>query len=55
MTGGTGFLGRNLIDRLLQRDGTIHVLVRAASKDKFAALVAERWPTRRAWTAGPPI
>lgn len=48
VTGGTGFLGRNLIDLLLRRDGTIHVLVRAASKAKFAALVAERWPDQAA-------
>ncbi|OAN18149.1 short chain dehydrogenase [Photobacterium jeanii] len=28
LTGGTGFLGRNLIHRLLKRDGTIYVLCR---------------------------
>ena len=28
VTGGTGFIGRFLIDRLLEREGTIHVLVR---------------------------
>ncbi|MCA1780007.1 MAG: SDR family oxidoreductase [Xanthomonadaceae bacterium] len=44
VTGGTGFIGRNLIDQLLNRRGTIHVLVRKGSKKKFNALVAERWP-----------
>jgi thioester reductase-like protein len=28
VTGGTGFIGRFLIERLLERDGDIHVLVR---------------------------
>jgi len=44
VTGGTGFIGRNLIDQLLQRKGTIHVLVRKGSKKKFNQLVKERWP-----------
>jgi NAD(P)-dependent dehydrogenase (short-subunit alcohol dehydrogenase family) len=39
VTGGTGFIGRHLIERLLKRPGTIHVLVRRASQDKFDALV----------------
>lgn len=43
VTGGTGFIGRNLIDQLLQRRGTVYVLVRRGSKKKFNALVAERW------------
>ena len=43
VTGGTGFIGRNLIDRLLKRRGTIYVLVRRGSKQKFKALVASRW------------
>jgi len=43
VTGGTGFIGRNLIDQLLKRRGTVHVLVRRGSKKKFNALVAERW------------
>jgi len=43
VTGGTGFIGRNLIDRLLERTGTIHVLVRKGSKKKFNTLVKERW------------
>lgn len=43
ITGGTGFLGRNLIDSLLKRDGTIYVLVRSGSKKKLDALKEERW------------
>ncbi len=39
VTGGTGFIGRHLIERLLQRDGEIYVLVRPASVDKLR----ERW------------
>ncbi|MEJ8566812.1 SDR family oxidoreductase [Elongatibacter sediminis] len=35
VTGGTGFLGHNLISRLLRRRGTIYVLVRKGSKKKF--------------------
>ncbi|MAA74299.1 MAG: short chain dehydrogenase [Salinisphaeraceae bacterium] len=41
VTGGTGFLGRFLIERLMERpDATIHVLMRKASADKFEALKA---------------
>jgi len=43
VTGGTGFIGRNLIDQLLQREGKIHVLVRKGSKKKFNQLVKDRW------------
>ena len=42
LTGGTGFIGRFLIDKLLVRGGTVHVLVREQSQDKLAAL-RERW------------
>mgnify|MGYP002787905385 CR=1 FL=1 len=38
VTGATGFIGRFLIGILLKRKGTIHVLVRRGSKDKFEAL-----------------
>ncbi len=43
ITGGTGFIGRNLVDQLVKRKGTIYVLVRRGSKKKFNDLVAERW------------
>jgi NAD(P)-dependent dehydrogenase (short-subunit alcohol dehydrogenase family) len=39
VTGGTGFIGRFLIERLLEREGDIHVLVRERSVDKLEA----RW------------
>ncbi len=45
VTGGTGFIGRFLIDRLLERDGTVHVLVRKNSVRKLDALRA-RWGER---------
>ena len=38
VTGATGFIGRHLVERLLEREGDIHVLVREASRDKL-----ERW------------
>ena len=48
VTGGTGFLGRFLIDRLLKRKGTIHVLVRKASQKKFGAMVKKQgWDPKR--------
>jgi thioester reductase-like protein len=42
VTGATGFIGRHLVERLLERDGDIHVLVRPGSQDRLSALV-ERW------------
>ncbi|MEO7743046.1 MAG: SDR family oxidoreductase [Usitatibacter sp.] len=42
VTGGTGFIGRFLIDRLIRREGTIHVLVRKGSVKKLDELRA-RW------------
>jgi len=42
VTGGTGFIGRNLIDQLIQRKGNIYVLVRRGSSKKFKAL-SDRW------------
>jgi NAD(P)-dependent dehydrogenase (short-subunit alcohol dehydrogenase family) len=42
VTGATGFIGRHLVERLLERDGDIHVLVREGSQDRLDALV-ERW------------
>ena len=42
VTGATGFIGRHLVERLLERDGDIHVLVREGSQERLDALV-ERW------------
>ncbi|MEO7432457.1 MAG: SDR family oxidoreductase [Dokdonella sp.] len=38
VTGATGFIGRHLLERLLERKGTIHCLVRKESLAKFTAL-----------------
>src|ERR1700754_1354477 len=38
VTGATGFIGRHLVERLLERDGDIYVLVRESSQEKL-----ERW------------
>ena len=51
VTGATGFIGRHLIDRLLQRAGDIHVLVREGSRDKLDALIAEKWGSQDASAA----
>ena len=40
VTGATGFIGRHLVERLLERDGEIHVLVREGSREKLEALDA---------------
>ena len=44
VTGGTGFIGRHLVERLLEREdgGDIYVLVRESSADKFEQL-RDRW------------
>ena len=42
VTGGTGFIGRNLIEKLLERDGTIYVLVREGSRGRLEEL-RSRW------------
>ena len=39
VTGATGFVGRHLVERLLAREGDIHVLVREGSTDKLDALI----------------
>src|SRR6185437_11565668 len=44
VTGATGFIGRNLVARLLQREGTIYALVRAGSRGRLEEL-------RTAWGA----
>src|SRR3954447_9743686 len=38
VTGATGFIGRHLVERLLEREGDIHVLVREGSEDKLERL-----------------
>jgi NAD(P)-dependent dehydrogenase (short-subunit alcohol dehydrogenase family) len=45
VTGATGFIGRHLVERLLEREGTIHVLVREGSKGRLAEL-------RNSWGVG---
>jgi NAD(P)-dependent dehydrogenase (short-subunit alcohol dehydrogenase family) len=42
VTGATGFIGRHLVERLLDREGDIHVLVREDSREKLDGLI-ERW------------
>jgi NAD(P)-dependent dehydrogenase (short-subunit alcohol dehydrogenase family) len=39
VTGATGFIGRHLVERLLEREGDIHVLVREGSTGKLDAMV----------------
>jgi NAD(P)-dependent dehydrogenase (short-subunit alcohol dehydrogenase family) len=42
VTGATGFIGRHLVERLLEREGEIRVLVREGSTDRLEGLIA-RW------------
>jgi NAD(P)-dependent dehydrogenase (short-subunit alcohol dehydrogenase family) len=42
VTGATGFIGRHLVERLLEREGDVHVLVREGSRERLDALI-ERW------------
>ncbi len=42
VTGATGFIGRNLVEQLLEREGTIYVLVREGSKGRLEEL-QNRW------------
>lgn len=46
ITGGTGFIGKRLIDRLLARDESVLVLTRAASLPALHALIKTRWPDK---------
>ena len=39
VTGGTGFIGRYVLERLLERKGRIYVLVRPQSKERMDAVV----------------
>jgi len=38
VTGATGFIGRNLVARLLKREGTVYALVRAGSRGRLEEL-----------------
>ncbi len=42
VTGATGFIGRNLVELLLERNGTVYVLVREGSKGRLEEL-RNRW------------
>jgi len=42
VTGATGFIGRNLVELLLEREGTVYVLVREGSKGRLQEL-RNRW------------
>jgi thioester reductase-like protein len=42
VTGATGFIGRHLVQRLLEREGDIHVLIRDGSQARLDSLV-ESW------------
>ena len=46
VTGATGFIGRNLVELLLEREGTVFVLVREGSKGRLEEL-------RNRWGVGP--
>ena len=45
VTGATGFIGRHLVARLLDRDDDVYVLVRQSSTDKLSALMETWGPT----------
>ena len=42
VTGATGFIGRNLVEQLLEREGTVYVLVREGSRGRLEELI-NRW------------
>jgi uncharacterized protein YbjT (DUF2867 family) len=48
VTGATGFIGRHLVARLLERNGQIYIVVRAASPTNASrswwAISSSRWP-----------
>ncbi|MEI7891983.1 MAG: SDR family oxidoreductase [Myxococcales bacterium] len=44
VTGASGFIGKHLIDLLLQREGSkVYALVRASSRDAFLDVAKKRW------------
>ncbi len=43
VTGATGFIGRHLVERLLEREGDVHVLVREGSRGRLETLRREKW------------
>jgi NAD(P)-dependent dehydrogenase (short-subunit alcohol dehydrogenase family) len=45
VTGATGFIGRHLVEKLLQREGDIHVLVRKGSQKRMDELI-DRWDAK---------
>jgi len=48
VTGATGFIGRYLVGNLLERSGTVHVLVRKDSQKKFDAIAKKAgWDMKR--------
>ena len=54
VTGATGFIGRNLVELLLKREGTVYVLVREGSKGRLEEL-RSRWGVgedRVVWIVG---
>jgi NAD(P)-dependent dehydrogenase (short-subunit alcohol dehydrogenase family) len=48
VTGATGFIGRHLVDRLLDRSGYVYVLVREGSAEKLQRLIEDKWPPEAA-------
>jgi NAD(P)-dependent dehydrogenase (short-subunit alcohol dehydrogenase family) len=51
VTGATGFIGHNLVERLLAREGDIHVLVREGSEARLERLI-KRWEGTHGAAAG---
>jgi len=47
VTGASGFIGKHLLDALVQRGRTIYCLVLPKSERNFWDLVDERWPSAR--------
>ena len=57
VTGATGFIGRNLVELLLEREGTIYVLVREGSREGSRSCATAGARTRTgssAWSATSP-